>query len=83
MSQDLLLLTGAAELLTDAILDLYLELDSVRREVSQDGAGVTCVRVDPEDEPLDEVQRRIRSALAAQARTRRKTAKSWSATISS
>ena len=60
----LLLLTGAAELVTDAILGLYLELDYVQREVSQDGAGVRCVRVDPEDEPLDEVQRRIWSALA-------------------
>src|SRR3984957_16118114 len=60
----LLLLTGAAELVTDAILGLYLELDYVQREVSQDGAGVRCVRVDPEDEPLHEVQRRIWSALA-------------------
>ena len=60
----MLLLTGAAELVTDAILGLYLELDYVQREVSQDGAGVRCVRVDPEDEPLDEVQRRIWSALA-------------------
>ena len=60
----LLLLTGAAELVTDAILGLYLELDYVQREVSQDGAGVRCVRVDPDDEPLDEVQRRIWSALA-------------------
>src|SRR3981189_2072178 len=60
----LLLLTGAAELVTEAILDLRLELDYVQREVSQDGAGVTCVRVDPEDGSLDDVQRRIRSALA-------------------
>src|ERR1700733_10631224 len=60
----LLLLPGAAELVTDAILGLYLELDYVQREVSQDGAGVRCVRGDPEDEPLDEVQRRIWSALA-------------------
>lgn len=60
----LLLLTGAAELVTDAILDLELELDYVQREVSQEGAGVTCVRVDPEDESLDDVQRRILSALA-------------------
>ncbi|MGI8450665.1 MAG: hypothetical protein ACR2MP_26500 [Streptosporangiaceae bacterium] len=59
----LLLLTGAAELVTDAILDLELEIDYLQREVSQDGAGVTCVRVDPEDESLDEVQRRIWSAL--------------------
>jgi hypothetical protein len=60
----LLVLTGAAELVTDAIMDLELELDYVQREVSQDGAGVTCVGVDPEDESLDEVQRRICSALA-------------------
>src|SRR3984885_12318639 len=60
----LLVLTGAAELVTDAIMDLELDLDYVQREVSQDGAGVTCVGVDPEDESLDEVQRRICSALA-------------------
>lgn len=59
----LLLLTGAAELVTDAVLDLELEIDYLQREVSQDGAGVTCVRVDPEDESLDDVQRRIWSAL--------------------
>lgn len=59
----LLVLTGAAELVTDAVLDLELEIDYFQREVSQDGAGVTCVRVDPEDESLHDVQRRIWSAL--------------------
>lgn len=60
----LLLLTGAAELVTEAVLDLELEFDYLQREVSQGGAGITCVRVDPEGESLDDVQRRIWSALA-------------------
>jgi hypothetical protein len=60
----LLLLTGAAELVTDAVLDLALELDYLQRQVSQNSAGVMCVQVDPEDESLDDVQRRIWSALA-------------------
>ena len=57
------LLTGAGELVTDAILDLELEIDHFRREVAQDGAGITCVRVDLTDESLEEVQRRIQHAL--------------------
>lgn len=57
------LLTGAAELVTDAILDLELDLDYVQREVAQDAAGITCVRVDPAGESLEEVQHRIENAL--------------------
>ncbi len=60
----LLILTGAAELVTEAILDLELELDYLGRQVAPDGAGVTCVQVDPEEQSLDDVARRIRSALA-------------------
>jgi hypothetical protein len=57
------LLTGAAELVTDAILDLELDLDYVQREVTQDAAGITCIRVDPAGESLEEVQHRIENAL--------------------
>jgi hypothetical protein len=62
------LLTGAAELVTDAILDLELDLDYVQREVTQDAAGITCVRVDPAGESLEEVQHRIENALVTLAR---------------
>ena len=52
------LLTGAAELVGNAILDLGLETDFYQREVAQDGAGVTCVRVEFGDEsPAAGVQR--------------------------
>lgn len=57
------LLTGAAELVTDAILDLELDLDYVQREVTQDAAGITCVRVGSAGESLEEVQHRIENAL--------------------
>ena len=57
------LLTGAAELVTDAILDLELDVDYVQREVTQDGAGITCVRVDLAGGLLEEVQHRIENAL--------------------
>lgn len=58
------LLTGAAELVADAILDLELEINYFQREVAQDGAGVTCVLAELADKSLEDVQRQIRSALA-------------------
>jgi hypothetical protein len=57
------LLTGAAELVADAILDLELAFDHFMREVAQDGAGITCVQLDLADESLEEVQAHIQSAL--------------------
>lgn len=57
------LLTGAAELVTDAILDLDLEIDYLQRQVSRDRAGITCVRADLADESPEELQRRVESAL--------------------
>ena len=58
------LLTGAAEFVADAILDLDLEIDHFRREVAQDGAGITGVRINLNDETIGEVQDRMREALA-------------------
>jgi hypothetical protein len=58
------LLTGAAELVGDAILDLGLEMDFYQREVAQDGAGVTCVRVEFGDESPAQVSSDIQAALA-------------------
>jgi hypothetical protein len=58
------LLTGAAELVGDAILDLGLEMDYYQREVGQDGAGVTCVQVELEDESPAQVSSQIQAALA-------------------
>jgi hypothetical protein len=59
------LLTGAAELVGDAILDLGLEMDSYQREVAQDGAGVTCARVEFGDESPAQVSSDIQAALAS------------------
>ena len=60
----IVLLTGAAELVADTILDLDLEMDYFQREVADNGAGVTCVRVELEDELPEQVSRRIQIALA-------------------
>jgi hypothetical protein len=59
------LLTGAAELVGDAILDLGLEMDYYQREIAQDGAGVTCVRVELADESPARVSSDIQAALAS------------------
>jgi hypothetical protein len=59
------LLTGAAELVGDAILDLGLEMDYYQREVAQDGAGVTCVRVELADESPAQVSSDIQASLAS------------------
>jgi len=45
------LLTGAAELVTDAVLDLELNVDYVQRDVTQDGAGITCVEANGFTDP--------------------------------
>jgi hypothetical protein len=58
------LLTGAAELVGDAILDLGLEMEFYQREAAQDGAGVTCVRVEFGDQSPAQVSGEIRAALA-------------------
>jgi hypothetical protein len=63
------LLTGAAELVGDAILDLGLEMEFYQREVAQDGAGVTCVRVEVEDQSPAQVSSEIQAALAGLLRT--------------
>jgi hypothetical protein len=62
------LLTGAAELVADTVLDLGLEMDYFQREVDHTGAGVTCVRVDLGDELPEQVSRRIQIALAGLVR---------------
>jgi hypothetical protein len=59
------LLTGAAELVGGVILDLGLEMEYFLREVAQDGAGVTCVRVEFEDESPARVSSDVRAALAS------------------
>lgn len=58
------LLTGAAELVADTILDLDVEMDYFQREVAHNGAGVTCVRVELKDELPEQMSRRIQIALA-------------------
>lgn len=58
------LLTGAAELVADAILDLDLEMDHFQREVAQDGSGITRVKVELQDELPDQLARRIEISLA-------------------
>lgn len=40
------LLTGASEFVAGACMDLDIEGDYFTQEVAQDGAGVTCVRLD-------------------------------------
>lgn len=57
------LLTGAAELVAEAILELELEFDHCVREVDQDGAGVTCIAVDADEEPVEVIRHRIERAL--------------------
>ena len=59
------LLTGAAELVADAILDLDLEMDYYQREVAQDGAGITCVRIELGDKAAARVTSDIQAALAS------------------
>jgi hypothetical protein len=59
------LLTGAAELVADAILDLGLEMDFYQREASEDGAGVTCVRIELGDESPAHVSGSIQAAVAS------------------
>jgi hypothetical protein len=58
------LLTGAAELVADTILDLDVEMDYFEREVALDGAGVTCIKVELENELPEEMSQRIQAALA-------------------
>lgn len=58
------LLTGAAELVADEIMSLDLEMEYFTREATQDGAGITCIRVDPGDKPPAEVSGDIQAALA-------------------
>jgi hypothetical protein len=58
------LLTGAAELVVDAIFGLDLEMGYFEREVGQDGAGVTCVGVELEDELPEQMSHQIQAALA-------------------
>jgi hypothetical protein len=58
------LLTGAAELVADTILDLDVEMDYLQREVAPDGAGVTCIKVELETELPEQMSRRIQTALA-------------------
>lgn len=58
------LLTGAAELVVDEIMSLDLEMDYFEREVAQDGAGITCVRVDLGGKPPEQVSGDIAAALA-------------------
>jgi hypothetical protein len=60
----IVLLTGAAELVADTVLDINLEMDYFQREVAQDGSGITCVRVELEDERAEQLVRRIELALA-------------------
>jgi hypothetical protein len=42
---------------------LGLDVDHFQREVTQDGAGIRCVRVDLAGESREEVQHRIENAL--------------------
>jgi len=58
------LLAGAAEFVTDAILELDLDIDYFQREADQSGAGVTCVRVELGSELPEQLSRRIETALA-------------------
>jgi len=51
------LLTGAAELVTDTIFALDVEMDYVEREVAHDGAGVTCVRPESASSPVTRARR--------------------------
>jgi hypothetical protein len=60
----IVLLTGAAELVMETVLDLGIETDYFQREVAPDGAGVTCVNVQLKDEQPEQVSLRIRTALA-------------------
>lgn len=57
------LLTGAAELVADTIFSLDVEMDYFQREVAQDGAGVTCVKVELEDELPEQMSHRIQTVL--------------------
>jgi hypothetical protein len=59
------LLTGAAELVGDAILGLGLEMDYYQRDTEPDGAGVTCVQVELDDDSRAQVSGQIRVALAS------------------
>lgn len=60
----MVLLTGAAELVADEIMSLGLEMDYFEREAAQDGAGITCVRVDVDDKQPEQVSGDIQAALA-------------------
>lgn len=57
------LLTGAAELVSDTIFDLDLEMDYFLRDIDVDGAGVTCVNVELDDELPEQLSRRMQNAL--------------------
>lgn len=57
------LLTGAAQLVADAIADLDLEFEYYVRHADQDGAGVTCMRIDLTDDPVEAVQHSVERAL--------------------
>jgi hypothetical protein len=58
------LLTGAAELVADTIFDLDVEMEYFQRGVADDGAGVTCVRIELEGELPEQMSQRIQTALA-------------------
>jgi hypothetical protein len=60
---------AAAEVTAEAILDLDLEFDHYVREVGQDGAGMTCVGIEPVGETGEEIQIRIHGALTALVNT--------------
>lgn len=57
------LLTGAAELVSDKIFDLDLEMDYFQREIDFDGAGVTCINVQLEDELPGQLSGRVQLGL--------------------
>ena len=57
------LLTGAAEMVADAIFELGMEFGHYMREVDQAGAGITCIAIDADEGPVDATRQRIELAL--------------------
>ncbi len=57
------LLTDAGEFVADAVLDLDLEFDHYVREVGEDGAGITCIGLEIENEAAEPTRLRVERAL--------------------
>ena len=57
------LLTGAAEFVAEAVLDLDLEFDHYVREVGEDGAGITCIGFEIGNTTAESTWLRIERAL--------------------